>query len=175
MIISVTYCKLNISHSSLSSCAVFEGITIVKQLRITFNRLITSVWQSVCVCVCVCVGLILQTYDFKCSLSWFDHTVSLVTVRQQRVFSASFMCNIWLLLQLLWVVCLWWVQQLFTCAFSVNIPVDLCLYLVSILILFKKKNIYIIIFHFHQYLYLHLFLRFLSLWVFLFSSSSLSL
>ena len=65
-----------------------------------------------------------------------------------------------------------WVQRLFTCVFSVNMPVDLCLYTfvysLSLFILFY-------IFHFQQYFCLHLLLCILSLLVshyLLLSSSS---
>jgi len=84
--------------------------SLVKQLRITFKRLL-SLTVCVCTCVCVCnftnkhmilnLVLVIKLY-LGCELK-FDQIVSLVRVGQQ-VLSAAFMCNTWLLLQLLGVM-----------------------------------------------------------------------
>ena len=146
---SLIHCKWNIFHSSLGSsahCLWRNHYVLVKQLRITFKRLLTWVWQCVCVCVAnftnrhmiLNVVLVIKLYlgceliwlNYTWDVNWFDQIVSLVRVGQQGLQCCIYVKYLVVATTIMSCACfcLVWVQQLFTCVFSVNIPVDLCLY-----------------------------------------------
>ena len=131
-------------------------------------------------------------------MNWFDQIVSVVTVGQ-RVFSAAFMCNTWLLLQLLWVaplsvcvyceynsclpVCLVWICLL-TCVFILLSVLILSFYFCLILSFFyifyiSFSSIFLFTFtstfSFFVGFLIYIFIYFLHYLLLFSSSSSLSL